>query len=74
MADIIEQGVSAVEYQILPTELRVHQPHDGVAKWFIDENGTQWCKFTTEIQGVLTQHVVKANLIVEVRYDKSLNE
>jgi hypothetical protein len=69
--DITESGVSAIEYQVLPTELRVHLPHDGVAKWFRDELDQLWCKFTTEESGAFTQHVIKAHTIIEVRYDKT---
>jgi len=71
MTDIVENGVNAIEYQVLPQVLRVHQPHDGVAKWFSDELEQVWVKFTTEDSGTLTQHVVPADLIVEVRYDKT---
>jgi len=69
--DITEVGVDAIEYQVSPTELRVHQPHDGVAKWFRDELKQLWCKFTTAESGAFTQHVIKAHTIIEVRYDKT---
>jgi len=71
VTDIIEEGVSAIEYQILPTELRVHTPYNGLCKWFMDELEQCWVKFTTEDSGAVTQHVIPAESVVEVRYDKT---
>jgi hypothetical protein len=70
VSDIIENGISAIEYNILPTQNRVHAPKDGVAKWFIDELEQSWVKFTTEESGAITQHVIPADRVVEVRYAK----
>lgn len=71
MSEIIEQGISAIEYRTAANFNRVHRPADGVAKWFKDGLDQIWVKFTTKEMGVTTDHVVLASRVVEVRYDKT---
>jgi hypothetical protein len=72
MADeLIETGVSAIEYRVLPKVLRNFEPFNGTVKWFRDELDQLWTKFSTEDDGVITDHVIPATSVAEVRYRKS---
>jgi hypothetical protein len=71
MTDIFETGISRIEYVLTSDAIRVHEPHNGQAKWFKDELGQVWCKFITVTNGKTEQHVVLGSRIIEVVYAKT---
>jgi hypothetical protein len=68
--EIVEEGVSTIELSQSAMMNKVFRVYDGRAKWFKDELGQIWVKFTTEDSGVRIDHVWPSNLVVEVCYIK----
>lgn len=75
--EIVEEGVTSIELAASSTFNRSYTPDAGRVKWFRDELGQLWCKFTTAsksnghvIPGTVRDHVWSADRVVQVQYDK----
>lgn len=70
--EIVETGITLLEISKSAAFNRTFVPAGGEAKWFKDELGQLWVKFSTTKAGDQPplQHVVPASRVVEVQYQK----
>jgi hypothetical protein len=71
--EIVEEGVASIELAASSTFNRSYTPAAGRVKWFRDELGQLWAKFSTtkrDLVGTVVDHVWPADRVVEVQYNK----
>jgi hypothetical protein len=72
--EIIEHDVHKVVVQAdYYARNKQYKPVNGWVKWFVDDIGQTWCKFSTSITNKpeIMQHVIPASRVVEVQYLKN---
>lgn len=72
--EIVEQGITALRLQEPGGEVRTTTPLDGFVKWFRDEFGSLWVKYSIIGEDPTTKitHVCPAWRVIDVQYRKSL--
>lgn len=70
--EIVEQGVWDIEIAASSVFNRTFRPAGQRVKWFRDELGQLWTKFSVAPEGKTTvhEHVVPASKVAQVRYRK----
>ena len=68
--EIVEEGISLIAVAISDVFCRRDKPLNGWAKWFRDELGQLWVKYSTAQGEAVYQHVIPASRVREVQYRK----
>lgn len=73
-SEIVEEGVTSIELAASSSFNRVYIPVDFRVKWFRDELGQMWVKFSTKQVRVdkPTDRVWPADRVIEVCYNKNI--
>jgi hypothetical protein len=68
--EIVEEGISSIEFAASSSFNREFRPIGGKVKWFRDELGQTWVKFRISKGSDEYDHVAPADRVVHVQYPK----